>query len=100
MDPQVRLAERCEVTLSTDCVLACRPYGVYPNARSCLAIHNLAHQGSFEANKFHDVGLPGEWYGALEWQSPDDRQRRKTINILKVWRWSALTIVHWIILSL
>lgn len=66
------------------CVLACRPYGVYPNARSCLAIHNLAHQGSFEAHAFHDVGLPGEWYGTLEWESPDDRHRRKTINILKV----------------
>lgn len=62
----------------------CRPFAVYPNARCCLAIHNLAHQGSFETHAFHDVGLSGEWYSTLEWQSPDDRNRRKTVNILKV----------------
>jgi starch synthase len=28
-----------------------RPYGVYANARCCLAIHNLAHQGSHEAGR-------------------------------------------------
>jgi hypothetical protein len=28
-----------------------RPYGVYANARCCLAIHNLAHQGSHEASR-------------------------------------------------
>eukprot|EP00878_Enallax_costatus_P019509 GHUV01020582.1.p1 GENE.GHUV01020582.1~~GHUV01020582.1.p1 ORF type:complete len:664 (+),score=179.93 GHUV01020582.1:243-2234(+) len=60
-----------------------RPYGVYEHARCCLAIHNLAHQGSYEAHKFHDVGLPGEWYGTLEWQIPGDAHRRKTINVLK-----------------
>jgi hypothetical protein len=57
---------------------------VYPNARCCLAIHNLAHQGSFETHAFDEVGLSGEWYSTLEWQSPDDRNRRKTVNILKV----------------
>jgi glycogen synthase len=49
-----------------------------------LAIHNLAHQGSFEAHAFHEIGLPGDWYGTLEWENPDDRHRRKTVNILKV----------------
>ncbi|WIA30508.1 hypothetical protein OEZ86_000592 [Tetradesmus obliquus] len=60
-----------------------RPYGVYANARCCLAIHNLAHQGSHEASRFADIGLPGEWYGTLEWQDPGDKQRKKTINVLK-----------------
>lgn len=59
---------------------------MYPSARCCLAIHNLAHQGSFEAHAFHEVGLSGDWYGMLEWESPDDTHRRKTINILKVCR--------------
>lgn len=61
-----------------------RPYDVYKSARCCLAIHNLAHQGSYEAHKFHDLGLPGQWYGTLEWQNPEDRHKRKTINVLKV----------------
>eukprot|EP00882_Tetradesmus_deserticola_P018042 GHRQ01019359.1.p1 GENE.GHRQ01019359.1~~GHRQ01019359.1.p1 ORF type:complete len:366 (+),score=150.20 GHRQ01019359.1:917-2014(+) len=60
-----------------------RPYGVYANARCCLAIHNLAHQGSHEASRFHDIGLSGDWYSALEWQDPGDKQRKKTINVLK-----------------
>jgi hypothetical protein len=34
--------------------------------------------------RFADIGLPGEWYGTLEWQDPGDRQRKKTINVLKV----------------
>lgn len=61
-----------------------RPYGVYEHARCCLAIHNLAHQGSYEAQKFADVGVSGEWYNTLEWKNPDDVHKRKTINILKV----------------
>jgi glycogen synthase len=63
---------------------------VYPNARCCLAIHNLAHQGSFETHAFSDVGLSGDWYSTLEWESPDDRNRRKTVNILKVCSWADL----------
>jgi hypothetical protein len=35
-------------------------------------------------HRFHDLGLSGDWYGTLEWQDPGDRQRRKTINVLKV----------------
>lgn len=63
-----------------------RPHGVYEHARCCLAIHNLSHQGSYEASKFREVGLPGEWYGTLEWQNPADALKRKTINVLKVGR--------------
>jgi starch synthase len=57
---------------------------VYEQARCCLAIHNLSHQGSFDAHFFHDVGLPGEWYSTLEWETPEEKNRRKTINVLKV----------------
>eukprot|EP00879_Flechtneria_rotunda_P003147 GHRR01003369.1.p1 GENE.GHRR01003369.1~~GHRR01003369.1.p1 ORF type:complete len:888 (+),score=331.14 GHRR01003369.1:111-2774(+) len=60
-----------------------RPYNVYEKARCCLAIHNLAHQGSFEAHKFHDLGLPADWYGMVEWRNPEDSHKRRTINVLK-----------------
>ena len=38
-----------------------RPYGVYREARTVLAIHNLKHQGVFPPSTFADTGLPGEW---------------------------------------
>ncbi len=96
-----------------------RPHGVYENARSVLAIHNLRHQvrassdcpscsynrcfwstyesscrllainhqplanhpnpqtatapfpqGVFPPHTFNDLGLPGHWYGAVEYQYP------------------------------
>ncbi|KAL4204766.1 hypothetical protein AMTRI_Chr01g111450 [Amborella trichopoda] len=47
-----------------------RPYGVYKHARSVLVIHNLAHQGVEPATTFGNLGLPPEWYGALEWVFP------------------------------
>lgn len=47
-----------------------RPYGVYRNARSILAIHNLRHQGVFPPRTYDDLGLPPHWYGCLEWQYP------------------------------
>ncbi|CAA6665748.1 unnamed protein product [Spirodela intermedia] len=47
-----------------------RPYGVYKDARSILAIHNLAHQGVEPDTTFPNLGLPSEWYGALEWVYP------------------------------
>jgi glycogen synthase len=60
-----------------------RPHGVYDNARCALAIHNLAHQGSFDVARFGELGLSGEdWFGALEWRNPEDT-RRRTINVLK-----------------
>ncbi|XP_057849357.2 soluble starch synthase 1, chloroplastic/amyloplastic isoform X1 [Cryptomeria japonica] len=59
-----------------------RPYGVYHDARSILAIHNLAHQHCFflffsfnnkgvePATTYGNLGLPPDWYGALEWVYP------------------------------
>ncbi|KAI3900338.1 hypothetical protein MKW92_006933 [Papaver armeniacum] len=47
-----------------------RPYGVYKDARSILAIHNLAHQGVEPAATYKNFGLPAEWHGALEWVFP------------------------------
>ena len=38
-----------------------RPHGVYKNARSCLAIHNLSHQGVEQGKVFHDLGIPDDW---------------------------------------
>lgn len=47
-----------------------RPYGVYKDARSILVIHNLSHQGVEPAVTYKNLGLPLEWYGALEWVFP------------------------------
>ncbi|XP_044462012.1 starch synthase 1, chloroplastic/amyloplastic isoform X2 [Mangifera indica] len=47
-----------------------RPYGVYREARSILVIHNLSHQGVEPAATFQHLGLPPQWYGALEWVFP------------------------------
>nr|QNR00774.1 soluble starch synthase [Canna indica] len=47
-----------------------RPHGVYNDARSILVIHNLAHQGIAPASTYGNLGLPSEWYGALEWIFP------------------------------
>ncbi|MCO5602621.1 hypothetical protein L7F22_056755 [Adiantum nelumboides] len=47
-----------------------RRFGVYKDARCILAIHNLAHQGVEPATTYSKLGLPGDWYGALEWVFP------------------------------
>ncbi|KAK7410721.1 hypothetical protein VNO78_01735 [Psophocarpus tetragonolobus] len=47
-----------------------RPHGVYKDARSILVIHNIAHQGVEPASTYSNLGLPTEWYGALEWVFP------------------------------
>eukprot|EP00252_Welwitschia_mirabilis_P007253 TRINITY_DN18476_c0_g1_i1.p1 TRINITY_DN18476_c0_g1~~TRINITY_DN18476_c0_g1_i1.p1 ORF type:complete len:701 (+),score=137.24 TRINITY_DN18476_c0_g1_i1:522-2624(+) len=47
-----------------------RPYGVYRDARAILLIHNLAHQGVEPSTTYGNLGLPSEWYGALEWVFP------------------------------
>ncbi|KAH7292250.1 hypothetical protein KP509_29G059400 [Ceratopteris richardii] len=47
-----------------------RRFGVYKDARCILAIHNLAHQGVEPATTFSKLGIPGDWYGALEWVFP------------------------------
>jgi starch synthase len=38
-----------------------RPHGVYRDARSVLAIHNLSHQGVEEGAMFPMLGLPESW---------------------------------------
>ncbi|RVW88995.1 Starch synthase 1, chloroplastic/amyloplastic [Vitis vinifera] len=47
-----------------------RPHGVYEDARTVLVIHNLAHQGVEPAVTYDNLGLPPEWYGAVEWVFP------------------------------
>lgn len=65
-----------------------RPHGVYADARSVLLIHNLAHQGVESAVTYKNLGLPAEWYGALEWVFPEWARahaldRGEAVNILK-----------------
>ncbi|XP_052173363.1 soluble starch synthase 1, chloroplastic/amyloplastic [Diospyros lotus] len=65
-----------------------RPYGVYKDARSITIIHNLAHQGVEPAVTYKNLGLPLEWYGALEWVFPTWARTHaldtgKAVNILK-----------------
>ncbi|KAL5567757.1 hypothetical protein UlMin_024332 [Ulmus minor] len=65
-----------------------RPHGVYKDARSILLIHNLAHQGVEPAVTYNNLGLPSEWYGALEWVFPTWARahaldRGEAVNILK-----------------
>jgi len=47
-----------------------RSHGVYQNARSIMAIHNLRHQGVYPPGTFASLGLPDWWYGAVEYQYP------------------------------
>ncbi|KAM0939561.1 putative starch synthase [Dioscorea sansibarensis] len=65
-----------------------RPHGVYKDARSILVIHNLAHQGVEPAITYENLGLPSQWYGALEWIFPTWARKHAldtgaTVNILK-----------------
>ncbi|KAH0450112.1 hypothetical protein IEQ34_020804 [Dendrobium chrysotoxum] len=65
-----------------------RPHGVYKDARSILVIHNLAHQGVEPAATYHKLGLPPDWYGAVEWVFPTWARthaldKGETVNILK-----------------
>ncbi|XP_020596425.1 starch synthase 1, chloroplastic/amyloplastic-like [Phalaenopsis equestris] len=65
-----------------------RPHGVYKFARSILVIHNLAHQGVEPAATYPNLGLPPEWYGAVEWVFPTWARthaldKGETVNILK-----------------
>ncbi|TQD70568.1 hypothetical protein C1H46_043897 [Malus baccata] len=65
-----------------------RPYGVYKDARSVLVIHNLAHQGVEPGVTYKNLGLPAEWYGALEWVFPTWARTHaldtgEAVNILK-----------------
>ncbi|KAM3247697.1 soluble starch synthase 1, chloroplastic/amyloplastic [Capsicum annuum] len=65
-----------------------RPHGVYKDARSIVAIHNIAHQGVEPAATYKNLGLPPEWYGALEWIFPNWARVHaldtgETVNVLK-----------------
>jgi starch synthase len=66
-----------------------RPHGVYRGARTVAAIHNLIHQGVFPPSTFAELGVPGDWYGAMEWQYPPHQrmgsyeEEGRAINTLK-----------------
>ncbi|KAG2499011.1 hypothetical protein HYH03_003197 [Edaphochlamys debaryana] len=65
-----------------------RRHGVFKEARCVLALHNLAHQGAHPPHLYPSLGLPPEWYGALEWVDTGGDQEAgagptRTINILK-----------------
>lgn len=65
-----------------------RAYGVYKDARSILVIHNLFHQGVEPASTYNNLGLPLQWYGALEWVFPEWARahaldKGEAVNILK-----------------
>ncbi|XP_021729114.1 starch synthase 1, chloroplastic/amyloplastic-like [Chenopodium quinoa] len=65
-----------------------RPYGVYKDARSILVIHNLSHQGVEPAVTYDNLGIPPQWYGALEWVFPEwarahELDKGEAVNILK-----------------
>jgi starch synthase len=65
-----------------------RPHNVYNNARTICAIHNIAHQGVEPSPTFSNLGVPGEWYSALEYTYPEwmrahELDEGKVVNILK-----------------
>ncbi|GJP32218.1 hypothetical protein CLOM_g16813 [Closterium sp. NIES-68] len=65
-----------------------RPHGVYKDARTILAIHNLSHQGVEPGYTFGSLGVPGDWYGSLEWVFPEwarkhELDKGEAVNILK-----------------
>ncbi|GJU46579.1 soluble starch synthase 1, chloroplastic/amyloplastic [Tanacetum coccineum] len=65
-----------------------RPHGIYKDARSIALIHNLSHQGVEPAATYGNLGLPSEWYGALEWVFPTWARTHaldtgQAVNILK-----------------
>nr|WQA41340.1 SS8 [Ambrosia trifida] len=65
-----------------------RPHNVYKDARSVILIHNLAHQGVEPAGTFKNLGLPLEWYPAVEyvfptWARTHALDTGETVNVLK-----------------
>lgn len=66
-----------------------RPHGVYTNARSILAIHNLRHQGVYPPTTFGMMGIAPDWYSSVEWQYPPHlrqgayEEEGRAINTLK-----------------
>jgi glycogen synthase len=67
-----------------------RSHGVYTNARSIMAIHNLRHQGVYPPGTFQSLGLPDWWYGSVEYQYPPHlrqgayEEEGRSVNHLKV----------------
>jgi starch synthase len=66
-----------------------RPHGVYTKARSVMAIHNLRHQGVFPPGTYSFLGLPDDWYHAIEYQYPPHMRQGsyaeegRSVNTLK-----------------
>jgi len=65
-----------------------RPHGVYTQARTVTAIHNLSHQGVEPATTFKDLCIPDEWYGSVEWVFPEwarahELDTGQAVNLLK-----------------
>jgi len=66
-----------------------RPHNTHTQSRCVLALHNLAHQGSYPSTAFSSLGLGGEWYGAMEWvvnarnASGQGTSAVRNINVLK-----------------
>ena len=65
-----------------------RTHGTYKNARTVAAIHNILHQGVEPHVTFGNLGVPGDWYGCLEYQFPEHMRAHEldlglVVNILK-----------------
>eukprot|EP00270_Netrium_digitus_P018450 TRINITY_DN701_c0_g1_i3.p1 TRINITY_DN701_c0_g1~~TRINITY_DN701_c0_g1_i3.p1 ORF type:complete len:724 (+),score=173.08 TRINITY_DN701_c0_g1_i3:71-2242(+) len=65
-----------------------RKFGVYLESRCLVAIHNLSHQGVEPAVTYGNLGLPPDWYGALEWVFPQWARKHaldkgEAVNVLK-----------------
>lgn len=54
-----------------------RPLGLFPRAPTVLTLHNVAHQGTFSAERFADLELPPRWH------SPWCLEFHGGINLLK-----------------
>ena len=65
-----------------------RPHGVFMDARTLLVIHNMMHQGVEPSTTFEGLGIPGDWYKAVEWVFPEhmrahELDKGECVNILK-----------------
>lgn len=66
-----------------------RPHHVYQNARTVTIIHNIQYQGVYSPGIFQDLGIPDDWFGAVDYQfPPEERQgayeeEGHSVNFLK-----------------
>jgi glycogen synthase len=58
-----------------------KKHGVFANARSIMAIHNLAYQGAIPAGAFASLGLPGDAYSELEWINTQPDRRDMPVRV-------------------